>query len=523
MVAQLLGLRVSLLLNSFRRPPGQVLGVLLASAFAVAATIVAMTGLASLRDTEIAAAEPLVLALGVVVVVASILAPLAFGVDDVLDPRRFALFGVRTTRLSGIVLVASLVGLPGLAIIGVAAAQVVTWSRSPGSTIVALVSAALIIATCILLARITTALGSFLFSSRRSREVLGLATIIVLVAAAPAIALLATVDWDSAGLEVVTTVTDRLASTPLAAAWAAPAAAAAGDTGEATSRLAIAIGTVVVLAILWRLLVGAMLTTTHRESDPSRERGLGWFGRLPATPLAVVVARSLTYWIRDPRYRVQLVIVPIVPMLMIPVLLIGGVYWQNLALLPLPVMCLFLSWCVHNDIAHDNTAVWLHVASNTSGLVDRLGRVIPVLLVGVPLIAVGAPVSVWLYGDPTALPSMIGVCVSILFGGLGIASVLSVVRAYPAVRPGDSPFSQPQDGGGAALFSQSIAFFLTIAISAPAIVWGLYGLDEHGSLPLTALFAGVTAGLVVFVVGTAIGARVFDSRGPELLTFTERN
>ena len=125
------------------------------------------------------------------------------------------------------------------------------------------------------------------------------------------------------------------------------------------------------LWLAWQALVAWMLTTPQREAGARDYAGLGWFGRMPGTPAGAIAARSITYWLRDARYRVALVIVPIVPTVMILILLVGGVPGRFLVLLPVPIMCFFLAWStVHNDVAYDNSAIWLHVVSEHS----RLGR-----------------------------------------------------------------------------------------------------------------------------------------------------
>ena len=55
----------------------------------------------------------------------------------------------------------------------------------------------------------------------------------------------------------------------------------------------------------------------------------------------------------------------------------------------MPIVCLFLGWTVHNDVAYDNTAFWLHVASDVDGRADRLGRLAPPLAIGLPVAVIG--------------------------------------------------------------------------------------------------------------------------------------
>ncbi len=523
MVAQFLGLKLRLLANTFRRSPWQIVGIVIAFIYGFGAASVAVLGLSGLRLVDVDTARSIVVVFGSLVVLGFLLVPLAFGVDDTLDPRRFSLFGLPTSKLASMLLLTALVSVPSLVITVVALAQVVTWSRDGLGAAVALVGAVLIVATCVVGARVTTSLAAFLLATRRAREISGLIALIALVCISPAIAILATVDWADQGLVVLARIADAAAWTPLGAAWAAPADVASGDIVGGMLKLGIGFVSVAGLLLAWRGLVAVMMVSPERTGHSRDYRGLGWFDRLPASPLWVVAARSLTYWIRDPRYRSQLVIVPLLPIVLVIVFLVVDVYWRNLALLPLPVMCLFLSWLVHNDVAFDNSAVWLHVASNISGVADRVGRIVPVLLLGIPLIAVGAPLSAAFYGDGSVILSMIGVCSCILLSGLGFASLISARFPYPVVQPGDSPFSQPQASGGAATFLQGLAFFATALVTVPALVLGLLGLVDHGTLPLASLAVGVLTGLLVLAVGVWGGARIFERRGPELLAFTLRN
>lgn len=523
MVAQFLGLKLRLLANTFRRSPWQIVGIVIAFLYGFGAATVAVLGLTGLRLVDAETARSIVVVAGSIVVLGFLLVPLAFGVDDTLDPRRFSLFGLPTAKLSSLLLLTALVSVPSLVITVVALAQIVTWSRDGLGTFVALLSAVVIVATCVVGSRVTTSLAAFLLATRRAREISGLVALIALVCFSPAVAVLATVDWAEEGFAVLGRIADVAGWTPIGAAWAAPADVATGAVGDGILKLLIGALTVAGLWLGWRALVSVMMVSPERSGYSRDYRTLGWFDSLPSSPLWAIAARSLTYWMRDPRYRSQLVIVPLLPIMLVIPFLVVDVYWRNLALLPLPVMCLFLSWLVHNDVAFDNSAVWLHVASNTSGVADRIGRIIPVLLLGLPLVAVGAPVSAAFYGDGSVLLSMIGVCSCILLSGLGFASLISARFPYPVVQPGDSPFSQPQASGGTATILQGLAFLATALVTMPALLIALAGLADPDSLPLLALVVGAGTGVIVLTLGVWGGAKIFERRGPELLAFTLSN
>ncbi len=523
MVAHFLGLKLRLLGNLFRRSPWQVFGMVVGLLYGLGAAFVAIVGLVALRLAEVELARSVVVVAGSLIVLGFLLVPLVFGADDTIDPRKFALFGIPSTRLALGLAAAAFVGVPALVIAIVAIAQVVTWSRGPAPVLFALASAVLLVVICILGSRVTTSVATLLLATRRAREATGLIALVVLSALSPIIAMMVTVDWQKRGLEVLHSIAGVLAVTPLGAVWAAPADAAAGDLGAASGSLAIALVFVLVLAVAWRAIVGIMLVTPERVSRIRAYTGLGWFSRMPGNAAGAIAARSLSYWGRDARYRSALVIVPIVPAVMVGALSVAGVPLPYLVLLPVPVMCFFLAWStVHNDVAFDNTAVWLHVASNTAGWADRLGRVVPPLALGLLVIIAGTPLTAWGFGSADVVPSILGVGLCILLVGLGLSSVISAGFPYPAVHPGDSPFAQPQSSATGASWVQALSLFAVLAIAAPTVWLAVLGLQHGGGWHVATLLVGIATGVAALGGGILLGGRVFERRGPELLAFTAR-
>jgi ABC-2 type transport system permease protein len=175
----------------------------------------------------------------------------------------------------------------------------------------------------------------------------------------------------------------------------------------------------------------------------------------------------------------------------------------------------------HNDIAYDSTAVWTHVAAQTRGTHDRVGRLIPPLALGAILLAVGTPLTMLGHGDVRIIPVVLGVGVALLLGGVGVASGLSARLPYAAPRPGDPAFQQPQVQGSTGSGAQALALLATLVVGAPAIFAGVMWLIDP-SLPWNwiSLLLGVQAGLIALFIGIRAGGAVFDRRGPELLAFT---
>jgi ABC-2 type transport system permease protein len=524
MVAQLLRLRLHLFVNHFRRSPWQVVGLVVGVIYGLGVAGVVCAVLIGLRFAPVGVApvrDGLVVA-GSLAVLGFLLIPLAIGIDDSMDPRAFATLGIPNRQLSFGLALASLVGVPAVALTIVLFGTIVTWSRGPVETVLAVASAVVLLATCMLATRVSTAIAAFLLSTRRAREASGMAGVLVLVLIGPAVVLLVNLDWDGSAAGAIGSLGRGLAWTPLGAAWAVPGDAADGAWGEALVKLLISGLFLAGLWAVWQALVARMLTSPGREAAAREYGGLGWFDRTPATPAGVIAARSLTYWRRDARYGMSLVMIPVIPVLVVLPLALAGVPVTFLALLPVPLMCVFLGWAMHNDVAYDHTAIWLHVVSGTRGTADRIGRLVPAVLVGIPLIGIGSVVSVAVYGDWAAFPAMLGVCTCILFTGMGFSSYSSVRFPYPAAKPGDSPFAQPQSSDTAAALVQSLTLTGSVLLSLPAVGFGVLGLLVDPVWNLPALVAGVSVGLLSLWGGVWLGGRTFERRGPEMLASAQR-
>lgn len=523
MVAQFFGLKLRLLANLFRRSPWQVVGLVIGLLYGLGVAVALLIALISLRfvGDPVFTRDVLTVA-GSVVVLGFLVIPIVVGIDDTMDPRKFASLGIPNRSLSLGLAGSALVSVPALTLSIVLVGTVVTWSRGIGQSLVALVSAGLILATCVLLSRVSASLAAFLLSTRRSREFTGLIGVVLLVLISPLVVVLLGTDWGRQGRNLFGTLAAILGWTPLGAAWAVPGDASTGAWGAAILKLLIAAASVYVLWLIWQLVVARMLVSPGREAAAKQYTGLGWFDRLPHSSVGAIAARTFTYWARDSRYWVSLIMIPIVPIIAIVPLGIAGVSLQYLALIPVPLMCIFLGWTMHNDVAYDSTAIWLHVASGTRGVADRIGRLLPALAMGIPLIGIGSAISSAWYGDWAVLPSMLGVSTCILLAGLGFSSFTSTRFPYPVTKPGDSPFASPQSSDTASALVQSLTFAGSIVVALPALIFAYLGIFEDPAWHMRALGAGLGLGLVAVVIGIWIGSRAFDRRGPEMLASAQR-
>jgi len=462
---------------------------------------------------------------GIVTVLAGSAITLGFAVGppvtasvDPLDPRRFAVVGPEPRPLAGALLLAGFLSVPVLAVLVLAISVAIAWSEQGASAFATIASIVLGVTTCVLLARVSMALGALVKRPRQSRELAGVYLVAVLVVVVPVAVFLGSLEWRGSVPTQLVSAAEVLAWTPVGAAWGI---ALAPTPGAAVGSAVVAVATVAVLTAVWFVLVRILLTTTPRPVAVRERGGLGWFALLPGTPGGAVAARSLSYWLRDRRYLVNIVVVPIAAVLSMIPLVVAGVPIEVAALLPVPIMALFFGWLPHNDLAYDSTALWMHIASGVRGLSDRIGRLVPVLLIGLPILAVSIPLAIVAHGRWAFLPALIGVCAALFLSGLGLSSISSVVAPYAVSRPGDSPFQQPQRSGSGGVLAQGLVMLGSLLAASPALWFAGRALASDTGDAVVALWVGLAAGILVLVVGVVVGALLFERRGTRLMEFAE--
>ncbi len=523
MVARVLRLRLAILANGLRRPPAQAVGMALAATVALVLAVALIRNVAELRSETDEITHAILIVLGSALTLGFVVMPLVFATDDPLDPRRFALFGIRPRRLALVLASTGAVSVPLLLLFAILIAQMVAWSRGPLPSFLSFVTLLLVLPTCVLLGRIGSAVSSAYLSGRRAREISSAAMLALVAVAAPMLAILVALDWQTQGLTIVRRIAGVLAWTPLGAPWSLPGNSLVNRGDQTLGQLMVGVVTLAVLWGVWELLVRLLLTRGERPIVARDSSRLGWFDRFPGTPAGAIAARSASYWVRDARYGLAVAVIPVVPVVMAAALLIGGVPWSVIAWVPVPVMALFLGWMVHNDVAHDSSAFWLHVSASTSGVDDRVGRIAPALVLGIPLVLGGSVITAALAGNWAALPGFIGLATCTLLVGLGVSSVISAAFPYATVHPGDSPFAQPQAAGANGSVVQSFSFLASVLAAVPVAWLAFLGETQGAGWHWGALAAGLVIGGGSLVLGVWWGARIVARTGPELLAFTLRN
>lgn len=520
MVARILRLRVALLAapftggarNAVRAIIARLLLLVLAASLAAAPILFAQNDAQVLGRYDVA--------FGSLILLAAFLIPL-FVPSATIDRRALQQYPATPARVALALLVTAPVtwiGLAALVWVGTFVAlrvDMLEWNAlSILSLVVALVSIPVY-------GVFGGALGDLAANSQRLsllRKGLGVATLISVL---PLVLMLTVALVRGEGAKQLADTAQSFSWTPFGAAFAVLHTGAEGidsivlQLGIHVAMLALAVGGTI------SLTTGLMTRVERPAHGASMSSSLGWFEYFSQGPAMSIGARSLTYWMRDPRYLVSLVAIPVIPVLVVGVLLFAGVDGAHLALIPLPLVLIMVGWMVHNDIATDSTALWIHVASGVKGSQDRLGRLIPVFVLGVPVLILGASISVLVLGNWEATPAVIALGFVALCTSAALSSVVSVLSPYPTSRPGESPFVQPAWQGAGAGFAQTLAFLGSAVLTAP-VFFVIFANPEIGfGQSLMVLVGSLVYGGLVLAAGIALGGLVYNRRSSELLAFTQ--
>ena len=522
MVALLVRLKLTLLRNSLRRSVWRTVGLVLAAVYALGIVAGVLVGLVALRWTSAATtAQATVIAYAALTAGWLLLSLLVFGVDETVDPARFALLPVRARELVPGLLAAALVGVPGVATAIVALGLVVTWSRSPAPTLAALVAAVLGTLTCVLLSRTATSAFASFLSSRRFRDVA--AILLALTGAFVGIAanLLGRVapGDETALVAAFGRVAAVAAWSPFGWAWALPGDVAQGAWGAAAAHLVLAVALVLGLRAAWtHLLDRRLVETTAGGGGGAVVRSGDRLDRLfPAGPAGAVAVRSLRYWRRDPRHLTVLAGFLVAPVVLLVTLGANPAGATRLTVFVPCVLALFIGSGVAQDLCFDGSAVWLHLSTGVSGADDRRGRVLATLAVFVPLLVVMHLLTAAFSGGWSNLPGAVGLSAALALGGLGVGAWVGAIWQWPTPAPGDNPFQRGSSGGLPALASTSAVLLGTVVAGVPASALVLGGVLWRPWLGALALPVGLLTGLLVLRLGLTQGGRLLDRRWPEVL------
>ncbi|MGC4855716.1 ABC transporter permease [Micromonospora sp. DT4] len=484
---------------------------------------------------------------GGLLVLGWLLLPLVFfGVDETLDPARFALLPLpRRTLVVGL-FAAALVSVPVLAA-AVAALGLVLTAWALGGWSAGVVAVLGVLAGLLLCVAASRAVTSAFASMLRSRRVRDLAAVLLAVTAALlgplqvfGLAALRQTDWTR-----LTGPASVLGWTPFGAPWTAGIDMAQGRVWAAPLKLLITVAAIVALLAWWsRSLESAMVGTATAGRAPAR-RGVDGGAVAQLFPRATtwarrdrfgaLVAREARYWWRDARRRANLITIAVVG-IFVPVLVnvMGGDFASPenggftaaagdsspvVVTLSLLVVGIVSSATLANQFGFDGSAYAANVVAGVPGRVELRARMTAFSLYVLPMLALVAVVLSVLLSRPEWIGLMVGSLVATYGAGLAVNSFVSVLGAY-SLPETSNPFGMNSGAGMAKGLLTLLAMVTTAVVGVPMVVAAALLGDAWLWL---ALPFGTAYGLGTALLGAYLAGDVLDRRQPELLaTVTPR-
>ncbi|MFJ5232996.1 transporter [Kitasatospora sp. NPDC088391] len=519
-VRALVGLKLRLLRNGLRRSPGRAAGYVLGTCFGLLFGLAATAGLVALHGRAGAADAAAVLTAGLAVCWAAM--PLFFfSGDESADPTRLTMLPLRPGALLRGTLLGSLIG-PGplvslLLLAGAAAAA----GRGAGSLVAALLAVPLVLLTLVALTRAVGAGNARVLSSRRGKDfaVFGGLLFAVLTQIGN-LGVQSSLNGRGVDLAVLRPYASVVRWVPPVSAVDAVRSAGEGAWAVAALQLALTAGLLAVLLRWWlRSLQDLMVTgdsSTLVETAPAAagRAARGW-RLLPAGRVGAVAQRHLRYAWREPRSKAAI----FTGIGMTVVFAALSVVQGHGSVYVVAVGGLMLGLQSANLFGVDGSGFWMVAATLATPREARdelRGRVLAILLYGVPVLLVLAPAMAALTGHWGDLAPALGLTLAAFGTSLGLGCLISVYAPFALPADGNPMRSAAPGQNGVVMFN---AFGSMIGVVLGCLpVGGLLAyllLGHHPAWPL--LPAGVLYGAALALLGIRLSAAPLVRRAPEIL------
>jgi ABC-2 type transport system permease protein len=457
-----------------------------------------------------------------------------FGVDETLNPSRFALLPIpRATLVRGL-LAAALLGVPAFATALAAGGLVIgaaIW-HGVGTALVTLAGVALGVLTCVTLSRSATSAFSNLLGSRRVRDLAAICLALLAALLGP-LQLFGISAAQHANYRQLEGVARVVGWTPLGAPWSAGVEASQGKWTFALLKLAIAVVCLLLLFRWWMTTIETAMIGTVSEGGSRRAaspaapvaRLFGWMTWFPANRDGAMAVREARYWWRDTRRRASLLTFSVIGIFLPVVMNLGRTGFtfpdgQTIDTGPLPQTLTLVGVGVlgglgiANQFGFDGSAYAVHLVTGVPGKVEMRTRVLGYSVYIVPMLLVISIAVTALAGEVGVLPMRLGILLGSFGVGLGVCMLISVFGAY-SLPETSNPFAVNTGAGMTKSLFALGALVAAVALTTPLALGAVFvpGLWRWLALPL-----GLAYGAGAAWLGIVIGGDAIDRRGPELLS-----
>jgi ABC-2 type transport system permease protein len=529
-------LKLRLMRNGFRGQPWKVIAFVFSLLFGLPFAFIAGVGLAASGSASAEAGYVVAVASGAAVVLAWTLVPLLFfGVDETLDPARFALLPIPRRTLALGMVAATFIGVPAVLTLVTTSGLIVAaaFRFRALETLAAAVGVVGGLTIGILASRAVTSAFAALLRSRRVRDLAAVLLALLATSIAPIQwAVIAAVERGTKDQAI--RAAEIISWTPFGAPYALPFDVAARNWALVGGRLAIMLATIVLLLAWWsRTLESAMLDTSSGGAVRRKSRRSGGAVRtlLPVVarvgdrgPFAAILARETRFWWRDGRRRAALVSILVASAVLPLALSLGagseGINFSGglsaLAFTFAVTMAGTMGgMLLGNQFGYDGSAYAANLLSHVRGSTELRARAAAAALVALPA-QIAVVVAVVVFSDRLPyLPAGLGILAASFGAALAAAALLSVLAAYPMPDTAN-PFAMNTGTGSAKGLLSVLALVATFVFCSPMLV-AVHLLGGSAGWSWALLAIGLGYGLGSAWLGTYIAGDRIDRRGPELL------
>lgn len=533
---QFVRLKLRVLANNFRGQGWRIALFAVGAFFALlfAGTGLLLLSLPGLSDDADAALLTATFGGGLLVVGWVLLPLVFFGVDETLDPARFALLPLpRRTLLVGL-LSAALIGLPALATL-IATAGIVVTAALIGGWSAAVAAAVGVLGGLLLCVAASRAVTSAFATMLRSRRVRDLAAVLLAVAAAMIgpVQIAVVNAAERADWERLTGLARIVAWTPIGAPYTIGVDVAEGRAWAVPLKLLVTAAAIGALVWWWsRSLESAMVgAAASGPGGASAQASGGAVGQLfprrlrwlPHDRYGALVAREVRYWWRDTRRRASLITFAVVG-IFVPVMVnigggggVGGGPGFDASATLVSFSMVFVgvlaAVSLANQFGWDGTAYAANIVAGVPGRAELRARVVAFSAYILPMLIVVATVVAFFLREPRWIGVMAGTLFAAYGSGLAVNLVVSVLGAY-ALPETTNPFALNSGAGAARSLLALVGMIASGAVAVPMVVaTALFG----DPWLLVALPVGIAYGVGATAFGIYVAGDLLDRRQPELL------
>jgi ABC-2 type transport system permease protein len=450
-----------------------------------------------------------------------------FPLDENLDPQQLANLPITPNRMVAGLAAASLIAPSTVVPLIVIGSNTATLSAGWWMVIP---SAVVYLGLLAVGSQLFSATISGILRTRRGRDI---ATFLVLGLAAGSFFVYRSVNRSIAEIGVADSamsypILDWWPLLPPVAAQKAMIDAAAGNVAPALLALAVAAAGLLVLASLWRNLLGWLLTTPAQQSKPASRARKGGMATGPWGVIPTMARKEFRFYVRDPRQRLVWTGTVIFVGLAVGGAVMNATGFFDLrerewAPLVAPILVLFVGLPIALNLFgwERNAASYLFVlpAKPHQILLGKNLAVATALSVETVLLTLGLAAFtgqwawVWL---------VVPLTVSAIGCQLAVGNLISVLTPLRLPREGTDVFAQSTEQGCLAIVSQTVSFFaIGLLLVPPASIVVLT--VEFGQVlsPWVAALAAIGWGLAFYGISLFLSSRLLRRRMPEVLAWVQ--